>query len=378
MKSIFIRKIQYIPVLISIAYFFSGFESRDAMHRVSTKQNQEITLQDERIPISPKEFYIANITDERDNRDFIAWILPSVSPGDQLKAISVDFKGGGFTAIKHFIERGLPRDTSLCAINIGLKKFMVTETAKGSGRADGHIILSFSFDLERGDGETVHLTDYNGAAVYDRNRGPAQNIEPILRQALENGLIYLNKWIDQQANTNINLAKSVKISFRDYDEKPEGDTIYYSTKRPIAWSDFQSKTGDNKYEAEVYPTIGYDEHTDVVKGTINLQLVIKVCLPKSACWVKEGGRNDYALNHEQRHFDIAKIASEHFKQKIKAEKLPVDNFDGFINVAYLDSYREMSALQKQYDAETGHGTNRAEQEHWNEKIDRDLDALGVK
>jgi len=304
--------------------------------------------------------------------------LPIVNASDQLKAFSVDFKGGGFAAIKRFVELGLPRDTSLRAIDVSLKKFMVTETAKGSDRAEGHIVLSFSFDLERGDDETVRLTDYNGSAIYNRNRGPAQSIEPILRQALENGLFYINTWINQQANTNIKLAKNVKISFKDYEEKPEGDTIYYSTKRPLAWDDFQSKTGDNKYEAEVFPTIGYDEHTDVVKGTINLQLVIKVCLPKSACWVKDGGRNDYSLNHEQRHFDIAKIAAEHFKRKIKTENLPVGNFDGFINVDYLDSYREMSDLQKEYDTETRHGAGQQEQQRWNEKIDRELKALGVK
>ncbi len=82
--------------------------------------------------------------------------------------------------------------------------------------------------------------------------------------------------------------------------------------------------------------------------------------------------SDYALNHEQRHFDIAKIAAEHFKRKLASEQLPVDNYDGFINYDYLDAYREMDKLQEQYDKETDHGANHAAQEGWDRKIDEEL------
>jgi hypothetical protein len=106
---------------------------------------------------------------------------------------------------------------------------------------------------------------------------------------------------------------------------------------------------------------------------------IKVCLPKSACWVKDGVRGDaYTLNHEQRHFDLAKIAAMHFIQKIKAEDLPVSNYEGPINVDYLDAYRQMDTLEMKYDNETTHGLDRFMQGKWNERIDRELKVLGVK
>jgi hypothetical protein len=364
-KPVFKRQFRCIPVLILAFLIFPAF-------RFAAAQTGNIILKDEQIPVTPKEFYIANVTDERDNRGAVAWILPPANITDQAKAYPVDLQGGALFAIKQFIERNLPRDTAYRPITIGLKKFMVTESALTGGKVEGHVAVVMSFDITRGDNETLHLLDYKGNATYTRNAGPPQEIEPTLRHTLENGLIYLNTWMDRQAATNIKLAKAVKISFTDYEEKPEGDTIYYSFKRPLTWDDFQSKIPAGRYDAEVYPTIGYDEHTDVAKSVINVSLAIKVCLPKSASWVRDGSRNDYSLNHEQRHFDIAKIAAKHFKEKLNAENLTVGNYEGIINFDYLEAYREMNNMQKQYDDETRHGSDESAQQQWNERIDGEL------
>ncbi|HEY2582947.1 MAG TPA: hypothetical protein VGI43_14125 [Mucilaginibacter sp.] len=374
-KSILINQYQYHFGIVFFILLFSGFKPQ-------TQQKAEIILQDERLPITPKEFYVANVVDERDNRTAVAWLLPAISTGsEQPKAYPVDLKGGGLVAVKQFIDRNLPRNTALRSVVIGLKKFTVTETALAGGRVEGHVALVMTFYLKQEDDEPseigLHLADYNGSAVYNRPAGPPQEIEPTLRHLLESGLNYLNTWMDRQANNNIKLAKSVKISFTDYLEKTEGDTIYYSTNRPLTWADFQSKVENSRYDAEIFASIGYDERTEVIKGVVNITMAVKVFVPKSACWAKEGSRNDYTLNHEQRHFEIAKIASEHLKQKLKTETLPVGNFDGPINMDYLDTYREMDELQKQYDNETNHGSNRSEQQRWNERIDKELKQYSV-
>jgi hypothetical protein len=369
-KSIFISKQQCCFVIIIFILVFFGVKSR-------AQQKTEIILHDEHLPITPKEFYVANVIDERATRAAVAWILSAGNAeGTERKTFPVDLQGGSLTAIKQFIEHNLPRNTALHPVIISIKKFTTTETALAGGRVEGHISLIMSFYLKSNEDDTLiggqHLADYNGSAVYNRNAGPPQDIEPTLRHMLENGLIYLNNWMNQQANNNIRLAKGVKITFTDFSEKPEGDTIYYSFKRPLTWDDFKSKIASSSYDAQVFPTIGYDEHTEVSNGVINIKMIIKVSLPKSACWVKSSSRSDYTLNHEQRHFDIAKIAAEHFKRKLIAEALPVNNFDGQINMEYLDAYREMDDLQKQYDTETRHGSDQPEQQRWNEKIDKEL------
>jgi len=364
-KPVFKRQFRCTLILILTFLIFPAF-------RFAIAQTSNIVLKDEQIPVTPKEFYIASVTDERDNRSAVAWILPPLNTTGQAKAYPVDLQGGALVAIKQFIGHNLLRDTAYRPITIGLKKFIVTETALTGGLVEGHVAVVMSFGMTRGDDETLHLLDYKGDATYTRNAGPPQEIEPTFRHMLENGIVYLNTWMDRQAATNIKLAKTVKLSFTDYEERPEGDTIYYLVKRPLTWDDFQSKIPGGSYDAEVYPTIGYEEHTEVAKSVINVALAIKVCLPKSASWVRDGRRNDYNLNHEQRHFDIAKIAAGHFIQKLKAENLTVSNYEGIINFEYLEAYREMNNLQKQYDDETRHGSDEQAQQQWSERIDKEL------
>jgi hypothetical protein len=341
------------------------------------RQNSEIILHDERSNFTPKDFYIANIIDDRDNRRAIAWLLPFGNTEAQTQTYPVDFQGG-FAAVKRFIENSMPQNTALQPIMVHVKKFRVTEFAAPNGLTAGKAELAISFDLQQGD-EIQHLVDYAGNADYTRTPGPAQDIEPTLRKMLQGGLSYFNTWISKQAGSDVRLAKSVKVSFSDYSEKSEGDTVYYSVSRPLTWDDFKGGIPNSRYAAEVSPTIGYSEQTDIKDGIIRLHLEIKVCLPKSACWAKEGVRGDaYTLNHEQRHFDLAKIAAAHFVQKIKSEDLAVNNYDGPINVDYLDAYRQMDTLEKKYDKETTHGLDHLAQDTWNERIDRELKQLGVK
>jgi len=367
----FNRQIRHSFILILAALFFTGFQS--AAQQIGT-----VILTDEQVPVTPKEFYIANVIDERDNRSAVAWLLSPSGTKNQNESYPIDLQGGGLVAIKQFINRNLPCNKALRPVVISIKKFMVTESALAGGLAEGHIAVVMSFDLQQVDDEPLHLLDYNGSATYTRNTGPPQDIEPTLRHTLENGLIYLDTWMNQQAGTNIKLATGVKVTFTDYEEKPEGDSIYYTVNRPLTWDDFKSKIPGNRYDAEVFPGFGYDEHAEIIKGIINISVAMKVYLPKSASWVRDGERNDYTLNHEQRHFDIVKIAAERFKQKIKAEDLPVSNFDGPINRVYLETYREMDSLQKQYDDETRHGSDQQAQQQWNERINKELKEYGVK
>ena len=341
------------------------------------RQTGDIVLHDEHLNIGPKEFYVANVIDDRSDKRAIAWLLPYGEADRQAKTYPVDFQGG-FGAIKRFIGNSIPQNTALQPVTMHIKKFMTTEAANAGGQAEGSATLVISFDLQRDD-EALHLVDYTGNANYTRTPGPPQDIEPTLRKMLGSSLNYFNTWINKHAGDDVRLAKSVSVSFTDYGEKPEGDTVYYSINRPLAWDDFKGGIPKSRYAAEVSPSIGFNERATVKNGVIRLNMEIKVCLPKSACWAKDGARGDaYTLNHEQRHFDLAKIAAMHFEQKIKAQYLPVSNYDGPINVEYLDAYRQMDTLQMRYDNETSHGLDRFAQGKWNEQIDRELKDLGVR
>jgi hypothetical protein len=357
--------------LIISLFVFTAF-------KINSQPASVIVLQNEQLPITPKEFYIAAVNDDRKDNTTIGSLQPFVTAKGKLsEAYNVDFKGG-MAAIKNFIGYSLPVNKALRPIIIKIKAFNVIETPVSGGYVKGDVRLILSFNLQRGE-DQVHLVDYKGSANYQRKPGPPQQIEPILRSAIKNSLIYLNNWMDVQADNNIKLARGVKVTFADYSEAVEGDTIYYRANRPLKWDDFKARPPiTNRHDAEVFTSIGYNETVKLEKGIINIKLDIKVYAPKSACWVNSGGANAYSLNHEQRHYDITRLVAEHFKQNIKAEKLSTDNYDGPINVVYFDALREQDKLQKQYDSETSHSVNSYQQQKWNERIDKELAALGIK
>lgn len=340
------------------------------------KETGPIILRDEKLNFVPHEFYITNVTDERDDHTPVTSLIIKDAAHSSL-LMPADIQGGAAPGIKQFVDHNLPRNTALRPVIISIKQFKLTETALPGERVSGNLTVVFSFELQL-TYRTVHLVDYSGGTRYNRPGNQSDAAEPVLRHGIENALSYFNKWINQQADSNVLLAKGVKVDFSDYTEKLEGDTIYYAVNRPLTWDDFQSKPRISRFEAEVFAGIGYTEQTEISKGIIHVNIAMKVDMPKSDCWVKPGNRNNYTLNHEQRHFDIAKLVGEHFKQKIMAMQLPVDNFDGPINVEYLETLREETGLQKQYDSETRHGADEQAQARWNAKIDRELKEYGVK
>jgi hypothetical protein len=111
--------------------------------------------------------------------------------------------------------------------------------------------------------------------------------------------------------------------------------------------------------------------------TLFITLNIEVFFIKSASWVLPNYQNIYALAHEQLHFDITKLVSERFKQKLRQTPLNQDDYDSIIQYQYLESFREMNKLQYRFDQETNHGLNRTEQLRWHDKINVGLQNNGV-
>lgn len=332
-----------------------------------------ITLQDEPLGFKPADYYIANVTDERGNKNEVAQLI-TMLPGNQLSTAKqqIDLQGGAAVAIKKFIDRNLAKNKSLKAVNIIIKEFKVTETLISNTRVDGLLQLRFVFGLEKDYG-TQPLVEYKGGLHYVRSVNSVVAVEPYLRSSLKSSLQFFNNWMQTNYTENAKLAQNVKIIFNDYTEKPEGDTIYYAANRPLTWKDFQGKIQYNTpYAAGVMPSIGYSQHAKVVNGTIFVYLEMKTSLPKSTCWARLFAKDDYNLNHEQRHFDVAHIIAGQFKQKILAQQLTPDNYEAIINMQYLDSYRDLYEMQNAYDNETGHGTRQQMQQQWNEKIDKQL------
>jgi len=281
-------------------------------------------------------------------------------------------KGGESAVLIRFINDNLPKDPSLKPVVIEIKELTMTETPGKTGMVEGTIKMQLSFSLQQDD-EKKHLLNYSGGMRYSRLASNLLPIDQHLKNLGKSALIYFNTWMDSNINTSRILASGVKIRFEYYKEHTEGDTIYYAAGRPLTWSDFNStRKMSNRYAAMVMPNIGYDQREEIFRGVIHVTISLKTYLAKSDCWLGSVYKDDYMLNHEQRHFDIAKIVTEQFRKKILQAGLKPDTYEALINMQYLDCYREMNRLQKDYDTQTAHGMNRMAQQNWDKRIDEQL------
>ncbi len=330
---------------------------------------EPIRLIAEKNAIMPAEFYIKDVKDDRQGRPPIAQLYVT-GPGGKPVSYPVDLHGGAHQAIHNFLIGSVPRNTLARPLNIRIKQCQVRETIASDNSLKGEINLVLQFDLEKEYGD-VRLTQYSSTVKYTRSVDKPAVVEPMLRQLLVNSLKYINTWMDKESPRHPLLAKEVRISFTDYLESDE-DTIYHHPSRPLLWDDFREKPQDRRYSAAVFSSFGYDQRREIVSGVIHVNLAVRVYVVKSASWVFPGRQDVYALNHEQKHFDLVKLISEKFKSKLLSQSLSPDSYEGIINFEYLEFYREMNRLQKKYDSETGHGTNAEMQRKWNRDIEKDL------
>jgi hypothetical protein len=354
-----------------MALLLTVFLFSSARHPAATLE--PITLKTEPQPFTPKEFYIAGVIDERSDKSAVAWLL---TDAHATSTQPVDLKGGGLRAIEQYAKGSLPQNTSLRPVIIRLKECRITEEPAEKGRIDGKVSVVMAFDYKRSDA-TVHLVEYKGGARYKRSASQAAGVEPALRQSLSAALQYLNTWVDANAGHNEILARGLKISFTDHTLNQPNDTVFYTPTRPLSWDDFKAHPRPGRFAASVFPSFAYEGQSTMKDGIVHINLTIKVYMLKESSWVRNDARNDYGLNHEQRHFEIVKLVAERFKQKVQPQHLTIEDYNSIIQHEYIESFREMNRLQDQYDGETQHGLNRAVQEQWNQRIDKELAGFGI-
>ncbi|WP_423146233.1 hypothetical protein [Rubrolithibacter danxiaensis] len=336
-----------------------------------------IVLKPEKVSFTPKEFYISDFRDQRMDKNRIGELLVLNSAQEKLQRQTVDLQGGSFQTFRDFFLQSVSRNPKLRPVLIVLKKCSVVETEQ-PGRIKGNVELVIDFQLQ-GKDKNISLIEYKGGAEYLRSVNGIAVVEPALRKSLIAGLDFFNNWINREADTNEKLAKGIKLIFEEYKKSADPDTVFYDIKRPLTWKDFRAPVpAGSRYAATIFPSLAYEGRSEVVKGFIELRVALKVFATPSSSWVRPEAKDSYSLNHEQRHFDIVKVVAERFKQKIKSEKLTLDNFDSILRYEYIESFREMNRLEDQYDDETGHGQNAAIQQKWNEKIDAELESFRVK
>lgn len=148
-----------------------------------------------------------------------------------------------------------------------------------------------------------------------------------------------------------------KLKIEDFKGKPENDNVAVA----ITTSGFTFKAGFRKAEGKSSLIIG-------VYCTFN----------KETSWMKERGKNDYILLHEQHHFDISYISTLLFIKALKKIKFKQEGYMDQIKDVYYAAIKQMEALQQQYDSETNNGILKDRQAAWNKKIDDQVTVLAAE
>ena len=163
-----------------------------------------------------------------------------------------------------------------------------------------------------------------------------------------------------------------------YINQPE-DTLHWRKDRKLSWDDFQG-IPDTLNDFKNAPDInsipaagtssGFAYYPYYTSETI-LAFKVNAVFFKKKSWVRKNWvRTKYALNHEQRHFDITEIYARRLQKALNNCNLNKNTIIESCKKIY-DSLRfERDKMQALYDIETRHSLDSCKQREWDKKIDK--------
>ena len=333
-----------------------------------------ISLKYETVRHKPNHFYFLKVQDERKDGSKIGVIY-----GENQGTKHLKLSGGLVKTLQNYFVKSFVKNDSDYPILFKIKDLSIDESLV-NGKIMGKCKIKITYSFQR-DTTEVELTDFQTSITYNRTQGDYNNYETLLSKVIEKSVVYFDEWMGENYDKNQKLIKSLNIVFRsDYEiDSPEkGDTIFWSPTRKMTWTDFTgSMPKTSKYSAQIFNNFEYFAPLKLEDGVLTIALQMKVYMLKSGSWTSSTALSDYSIAHEQLHFNIAKLIVERFKQKAK-QILTVDNYDSELQLLFIEMYREMNRLQKEYDDESNHSINVGGQLKWQTQISEELRNYGVR
>ena len=157
------------------------------------------------------------------------------------------------------------------------------------------------------------------------------------------------------------------------------DSIYYNMDKKLDWKDFKGIPDQRSIAAAITASgFGYTMSIQTRNNKTNIVISVFCFFNKSTSWVKRGMKTDYALLHEQHHFDITYFSACQFVKKLKTAIFTRDNYDALIEKLNNETYAELEKMQDDYDGQTKNGQLKDVQAEWNEKIDKLLASIVIR
>jgi len=179
------------------------------------------------------------------------------------------------------------------------------------------------------------------------------------------------------AVSNICFAQfTVTVKWQPIKSGAVNDTIYYNPEKKLTWPDFKGRPDAASPAAAITESgFGYKMSMNAIGNKTNVEITVFCYFNKKKSWVKKNMDSDYALTHEQHHYDITYINTCLFIQKLKAAQLNRGNFNYMVDKIHDECFAALSKMQDDYDGQTSNGRINRMQLVWNKKIDQQLETL---
>jgi hypothetical protein len=175
---------------------------------------------------------------------------------------------------------------------------------------------------------------------------------------------------------NLKAQTLVSVTWQTADAGNANENIYYNINQKLTWPDFKGKPDATSFAAAITESgFGYQLGMSSSRGKTSINITVYCYFNKNKSWVKKGMNTDYALLHEQHHFDVTYINTLLFVQKLKAAKFTRSNCSSLSAQIHDECFKALNKMQNEYDGETSNGRKPAVQAAWNKKIDAILASL---
>ena len=180
------------------------------------------------------------------------------------------------------------------------------------------------------------------------------------------------------STVSVKAQVTVNIQWQYTKPDPLSDTIYYNSRQKLVWPNFKGKPDESNFAAAITESgFGYRLAMQSLNNKVTINITVYCYFDKNRSWVKKIGYNDYALLHEQHHFDITYINTCIFMQKLRAAKFTRSNYNALSGKIHDECIAALENMQNQYDGETSNGRKKEVQAYWNKKIDDMLANLPI-
>ena len=169
---------------------------------------------------------------------------------------------------------------------------------------------------------------------------------------------------------------TVNIKWQNINPVNAADIIYYESNRKLSWPDFKGRPDGPSFAAAITQSgFGYQLTMRSLNSRTIINITVYCYFNKNKSWVKKGANNEYALLHEQHHFDITFINTCLFINKLNEAKFTKSNCGPLSAKIHDECFIALNNMQNQYDGETSNGRKKELQAYWNKKIDQQLAPL---